>query len=145
MGTIFEPERLGEIVQEHIGRPMPQMIPSLVRELEQEYPGHIQPRLEWVLNNAGGAMGAMAILHASLTEYVILFGTPIGTEDIAVVSGPTTTSSSSKASNARSRRVSSRGVSTSPAICTGCRGVALKATGFPSIAGRSSTHAAGSR
>jgi len=51
------------------------------RDLSAKYPGHILPAsdLEWVFINAGGFMGSMCCLHASLTEYVLFFGTAIDT------------------------------------------------------------------
>ncbi len=50
-------------------------------KLRDMYPGHILPMsdMEWIFVNAGGWMGAMCVLHASLTEYVLLFGTAIDT------------------------------------------------------------------
>ena len=50
-------------------------------ELERQYPGHILPKndLQWIFMNAGGWMGAMCLLHASITEYVLFFGTALDT------------------------------------------------------------------
>jgi len=48
--------------------------------LQVEYGKSILPfEAKWVLSNAGGAMGAMLILHASVTDYLLFFGTPVAT------------------------------------------------------------------
>lgn len=80
MSYIFDPEVLHDVAKDSIGQPMDQMVTSIAAKLGKLYPGHIDPDPPWVLNNAGGAMGAFALLHASITEYIIVFGTPIGTE-----------------------------------------------------------------
>ena len=60
------------------------MIEHIVANLTATYPSEVirfnTDSSEWMFNNAGGAMGAMYIIHASLTEYLIIFGTPLGTE-----------------------------------------------------------------
>lgn len=55
-------------------------INSVVRQLHETYPKHILKNPPWIFNNAGGAMGSMLVLHCSLSEYVIIFGTALGTE-----------------------------------------------------------------
>jgi C-8 sterol isomerase len=81
MAYVFDPERLHQVTKNAAGMPVEQAFDQITRELAQTYPGHIRtgPR-SWVFNNAGGAMGQIAILHASLSEYILIFGTPIGTE-----------------------------------------------------------------
>jgi C-8 sterol isomerase len=49
-------------------------------ELEQKYPGRINDKIQWMFNNAGGCMYSVAVLHASLREYLLIFGSPIGTQ-----------------------------------------------------------------
>jgi ERG2 and Sigma1 receptor like protein len=80
VGYLFSPERLHEIGRRAVGLPHEQMVRSVTEDLARAYPGHIETREEWILSIAGGVMGIMTVLHASLTEYVLIFGTPIGSE-----------------------------------------------------------------
>jgi C-8 sterol isomerase len=77
---VFDQHELHAIVQEVVGPPIEEVIPPLVDKLAQRWPKHINTDMDWVFNNAGGAMGAMTFLHGSISEYLIIFGTPIGTE-----------------------------------------------------------------
>lgn len=101
---IFSPEQLKQIsaaaIEQH-GNNTEAIVSNIIATLNQI--DGVKPYInfdeEWVFNNAGGAMGAMYIIHASkpihsfhnflhsltkplsgITEYLIIFGTAIGTE-----------------------------------------------------------------
>ena len=78
--TVFDPEVLAEVAKSAIGLQGDAMVAKVTEELKERYPGHIKAPSEWLLSNAGGCMYAFTIFHASLTEYVIIFGTQIGTQ-----------------------------------------------------------------
>jgi len=81
MAYIFDPEVLSEIVKANIGGPLEESFDGITTDLAARYPKHIATgERKWMFNNAGGAMGQICLLHASLSEYILLFGTPIGTE-----------------------------------------------------------------
>jgi C-8 sterol isomerase len=80
MGHIFDPHTLQEIVKKVIGLPNDEMVRKLVDELAAQYPGHIESRGDWIFNIAGGITGIMNILHGSMSEYLLIFGTATGTD-----------------------------------------------------------------
>ena len=82
MGYIFDPEVLHDVAKQAVagGGFLREKVALLRAELAARYPGHVRLEDEWVFNIAGGALGQMTLLHASITEYVIVFGSPIGTE-----------------------------------------------------------------
>jgi C-8 sterol isomerase len=82
VGYIFDPAVLHATAKDAIlaGPSLAEKLRHLRTALDARYPGHIRMEPEWVFNIAGGALGQMTILHASITEYVIVFGSPIGTE-----------------------------------------------------------------
>ncbi|CAR26958.1 hypothetical protein ZYGR_0I02280 [Zygosaccharomyces rouxii] len=84
---IFDPQTLSEISNRVIASQKGNTTEGLLRSMRDELANHYGPQFineykdeDWVFNNAGGAMGQMIILHASISEYVILFGSAVGTE-----------------------------------------------------------------
>jgi C-8 sterol isomerase len=77
---LFDPDQLEAIARKAVGLPHDEMCESIIESLARAYPGHVETRQDWLFNLAGGATGIMTVLHGSLSEYIILFGTPVGTE-----------------------------------------------------------------
>lgn len=80
---IFTPSELHQMSLDAIaahGNDTRSVVEQIVSELAAAHPRHVNLDEEWIFNNAGGAMGAMYIIHASITEYLIIFGTAVGTE-----------------------------------------------------------------
>ncbi|KAL0579327.1 C-8 sterol isomerase [Marasmius crinis-equi] len=84
---VLDPEMLHHVAQDAIAaspNSTAGMVDHIIANLTSTYsPKDIRLNTdtsEWVFNNHGGAMGAMYIIHASITEYLIIYGTPLGTE-----------------------------------------------------------------
>lgn len=69
------------MAKKYVGSNPEKAYQQLYLDFSQRYPGHILPDedRQWIFMNAGGWMGSMNILHASLTEYILFFGTGIHT------------------------------------------------------------------
>ena len=77
---LFDPDTIHKIAVQYTGLPHQQMLEEITAALDRQYPGLISSDLPWIFSNAGGAMIQIKLLHASFNEYILLFGTPVGTE-----------------------------------------------------------------
>lgn len=77
---VFDPDAIHQAALCGNGLPHTEMFARVIAALETRYPGQIDVRQPWIYSNAGGAMIQMKMLYASAREYVLLFGTPVGTE-----------------------------------------------------------------
>jgi C-8 sterol isomerase len=78
--SVFDPEIVHECSMECLGLPKPQMFDAFAQSLAKHYPGMLDFSQPWVYSIAGGAMIQMKLYYASVTEYIMIWGTPIGSE-----------------------------------------------------------------
>lgn len=79
---VFSEREIATIAKKHSGgKNLEQSFKKVYDELNKKYPGRFLPyeETQWLFMNAGGWMGSMRILHASLTEYVLFFGSAVDT------------------------------------------------------------------
>jgi hypothetical protein len=80
MEYLFDPEVIHECALTGIGKPKPAMFDAIADAMEDRYPGRIDRSQPWLYSIAGGAMIQMKLYYASLFEYLMIWGTPIGSE-----------------------------------------------------------------
>ena len=79
----IDPDLLATVAKEVVGVPLAggELITRATQLLAAEYPDLIDPTPgRWVGSKAGGILGKVRFLYFSPREYVVLFGSPTGTQ-----------------------------------------------------------------
>jgi len=77
---VFDPDVVHACALPCIGKPKPEMFDAFADALDARYPNTLDRAQPWIYSIAGGAMIQMKLYFASLTEYIMIWGTPIGSE-----------------------------------------------------------------
>src|SRR5262245_60938708 len=80
MALIFDPDVVHKCAMAALDKPKPAMFDAFAQAMEEEYPGRLDFDQPWIFSNAGGAMIQMKLYYASIFEYIMIWGTPIGSE-----------------------------------------------------------------
>jgi hypothetical protein len=79
----IDPEVLHKVAQQVVGLPLEsgELITRAIELLADEYPDLVDPSPgRWVGSKAGGILGKVRFLYFSPREYIVIFGTPTGTQ-----------------------------------------------------------------
>lgn len=77
MSYVFDPDVVHECALRCLGHRKPEMFNVFADALEERYPGVLDRGQPWIYSIAGGAMIQMKLYYASLSEYIMIWGTPI--------------------------------------------------------------------
>lgn len=80
MAYVFDPDVVHDCSMKCLGRPKPEMFEVFAAAMDEKYPGVLDHGQPWLYSIAGGAMIQMKLYYASITEYIMIWGTPIGSE-----------------------------------------------------------------
>lgn len=75
LGQKFQVKTIKNIVQQSMKLAEKERLNFILKELNQEYQTTISPKYH--LFNGGGAFGVLGVLYSSLTEYLIVYGSPL--------------------------------------------------------------------
>ncbi|PRP77593.1 hypothetical protein PROFUN_00454 [Planoprotostelium fungivorum] len=76
---VFDPKVLQGIATKHAAdstKTKEEVFDAVQQELAKTYPDHVWTRKQWVWLSSGGSVVSATFLHASLTEFLIFYGTP---------------------------------------------------------------------
>jgi hypothetical protein len=76
----FDPDVVHACAMKSLGHKKPEMFDVFADAMEQEYPNLLDRGQPWLYSIAGGAMIQMKLYYASIHEYIMIWGTPIGSE-----------------------------------------------------------------
>ena len=77
---VFDPDIVHNCALDCLGLPKPEMFDAFANSLAKHYPKILDFSQPWIYSIAGGAMIQMKLYYASTSEYIMIWGTPIGSE-----------------------------------------------------------------